>query len=138
MSEMRVTKAEFEVMVPAGKYWLCDPCYAVPSERRMDLLNSCKFFEYPVGVVKANDDKNYSVLGFGTAYGDGVYHDQFGNSFPVDAGLIGLTPVGLYEGEPFGAVLVEFTEETSCWCYEGVLNFGEHRINTGDEEVHDE
>jgi len=129
---MKLITADYEVKVSAGKYWLSDPCYAVPSDLWMDLLNSSKFFDYPIGVVKANDDKNYSVLGFGTAYGDGVYHDQFGNSFPVDAGLIGLTPVGLYEGEPFGAVLVEFTEETVCSCYGGVLKFGAHEINTGD------
>jgi hypothetical protein len=48
----------------------------------------------------------------------------------VDAGLIGLTPVGLCKDEPFGALLVEFTDETTCSCYEGVLKFGKHEINT--------
>ena len=128
---MRVITADYEVMVPAGKYWLCDPCYAVPSDLWMDLLNSCEFFERPIGKVEA-DGEVYQVLGFGTAYGDGLYHDQFNNAFPVDAGLIGLTPVGLSKDEPFGALLVEFTDETTCSCYEGVLKFGKHEINTGD------
>ncbi len=128
---MRVINADYEVTVPAGKYWLCDPCYAVPSDLWMDLLNSCEFFERPIGKVEA-DGEVYQVLGFGTAYGDGLYHDQFNNAFPVDAGLIGLTPVGLSKDEPFGALLVEFTDETTCSCYEGVLKFGKHEINTGD------
>lgn len=128
---MRVINADYEVQVPAGKYWLCDPCYAVPSDLWMDLLNSCEFFERPIGKVEA-DGEVYQVLGFGTAYGDGLYHDQFNNAFPVDAGLIGLTPVGLSKDEPFGALLVEFTDETTCSCYEGVLKFGKHEINTGD------
>ncbi len=128
---MRVINADYEVQVPAGKYWLCDPCYAVPSDLWMDLLNSCEFFERPIGKVES-DGEVYQVLGFGTAYGDGLYHDQFNNAFPVDAGLIGLTPVGLCKDEPFGALLVEFTDETTCSCYEGVLKFGKHEINTGD------
>jgi hypothetical protein len=129
---MIVITADFEVKVPPGKYWLCDPCYAVPSELWMDLLHSCKYFNLPVGVVKAKDGKDYSVLGFSTAYGDGGYYDQFGNEFCVDAGLIGLTPVELAKENPFGALLVEFTDETTCSCYEGVLKFGKHEINTGD------
>jgi len=129
---MRVITADYEVMVPPGKYWLCDPCYAIPSEIWMDLLNSCEFFERPIGKVES-EGKVYQVLGFGTAYGDGLYYDQFSNAFPVDAGLIGLTPMELCKEEPFGALLVEFAEETTCSCYEGVLKFGNHEINTGDE-----
>ena len=128
---MILINADYEVQVPAGKYWLCDPCYAVPSDLWMDLLNSCEFFERPIGKVES-DGEVYQVLGFGTAYGDGLYNDQFNNAFPVDAGLIGLTPVGLCKDEPFGALLVEFTDETTCSCYEGVLKFGKHEINTGD------
>ena len=129
---MRVINVEYEVAVPAGKYWLCDPCYAVPSDLWMDLLNSCNFFEQPIGKVES-EGKVYQVLGFGTAYGDGLYHDQFTNAVPVDAGLIGLTPVELCKDEPFGAILVEFAGETICSGYEGVLTFGNHEINTRDE-----
>ena len=130
MKTMRITNSTYEITVPAGKYWLCDPCYAVPSDLWMDLLNSCKFFEYPIGVVQAGDGKNYSVLGFSTEYGDGLYNDQYGNSYPVDAGLIGLTPLDLVEGEPFGATLVHFAIETICHSYGGVLTFGIYEIDT--------
>jgi hypothetical protein len=129
---MYTIAADFTVEVPAGKYWLCDPCYAVDSELWDALLDSCAVFDLPVGTVKKNGQK-YQVLGFRTAYGDGVYRDQAGNSFPVDAGLIGLTPVELTDGHPFGATLVEFKTDTECSCSNGVLRFGTHTINTKDD-----
>jgi hypothetical protein len=131
-------KVGHTVSVPAGKYWLGDPCYAVPDHLWHDLLDSSYCFENPIGKVKADDGKVHRVLAFGTAYGDGVYADQFGNQFPVDAGLIGLTPVGLAEGVPFGATLVEFTYETVCMAQDGVMQFGKYKINTRDDEEDDD
>ena len=132
MSEMYILAADYTVKVPPGKYWLGDPCYSVPSELWCPLLDSCETFDRPIGTV-TKDGQEYQVLAFGTAYGDGVYRDQFDNSFPVDAGLIGLTPVGLADGEPFGSTLVEFKEDTECSCYEGILQFGPHTINTKED-----
>ena len=126
---MRISNVTYEVTVPAGKYWLGDPCYAVPSDFWMDLLNSCKIFELPIGKV-TKDGQEYEVLAFGTFYGDGCYGDQHNHSFPVDAGLIGLTPVGLADGEPFGSTLVEFKVDTKCSCRNGVLKFGAYTIDT--------
>jgi len=120
------------VTVPPGKYWLGDPCYSVPENLWMPLLNSCEIFELPIGRV-TKDGQEYQVLAFGTAYGDGCYTDQSGHSFPVDAGLIGLTPVGLADGHPFGSTLVEFKVETECSCRNGVLRFGTFTINTKDD-----
>ena len=135
LSDMSTLK----VSIPAGKYWLGDPCYAVPQDLWMDLLNSCEFFtENPVGTVTGSDGGKYHVLGFGTAYGDGCYADQFGNEYPVDAGLIGLVPVGLVESYPQGCRLVEFTEDTLCTWFDGAMKFGGYRINTRDDEEDDE
>lgn len=132
MNEMYILAADYTVKVPAGKYWLGDPCYSVPNDLWMPLLNSCEIFEKPIGTV-TKDGQKYQVLAFGTAYGDGCYRDQFNNSFPVDAGLIGLTPAGLTDGHPFGSTLVEFAEDTECFCYEGILQFGPHTINTKED-----
>lgn len=129
MNEMYVMAADYTVKVPPGKYWLCDPCYAVPDNLWGPLLDSCETFNLPIGKV-TKDGKEYQVLAFGTAYGDGCYTDQDGRSFPVDAGLIGLTPVDLADGDPFGATLVEFKTDTKCSCRNGVLKFGAHTINT--------
>ncbi len=123
----------FKVTVPAGTYWLGDPCYAVPQDLWMTLLDSCDYFtDNPVGTVTGSDGRQYHVLGFSTAYGDGCYEDQHGNEYPVDAGMIGLTPVGLVESYPHGCKLVEFTEDTLCTWYEGVMKFGSYKINTKD------
>ena len=132
MSEMYILAADYTAKVPPGQYWLGDPCYSVPSELWGPLLDSCETFNLPIGTV-TKDGQTHQVLAFGTAYGDGCYRDQFNNSFPVDAGLIGLTPVGLADGEPFGSTLVEFKTDTKCSCRNGVLKFGTHTINTKED-----
>lgn len=129
---MKIVSAEYTVSVPPGKYWLGDPCYSVPEPLWIDLLTSCDFFERPIGKVTTDTGETYEVLALRTKFGDGVYHDQYGNEFPVDAGLIGLTPVGLARFIPFGSTLVEFHEETNCFGVDGFLTFGNHGITTGD------
>jgi len=129
---MRIVSAEYVVSVPPGKYWLGDPCYSVPDSLWEDLLASCRFFEHPVGEVTTDAGDTHKVLAFRTKFGDGVYRDQNWNEFPVDAGLIGLVPVGLGKEKPFGSTLVEFKRETRCLGVDGVLHFGDYEINTGD------
>lgn len=138
---MEITKTKFEVTVPAGEYFLGDPCYAVPDEDWMPLLESCGYFAAdkanpngsPVGEVRG-----FKVLSFGTKWGDGVYPDQFGNAYPVDAGMIGLTPVGLIKDRDYANRLgqfVTFDRDTTCYDEDGILHFGKYRIDTvGDEE----
>ena len=124
---MRETKhTTYEVRVEAGTYFLGDPCYAVPESLWMPLLESCNYYQdSPVGTVKKNG-QTYEVLAFGTAYGDGVYQDNQGHSYPVDAGLIGLTPIELVEGIPrpdLGRV-VTFERNFICVGEEGMMHFG--------------
>ena len=72
------------VYVPAGKYVIGDPCYTVPDADWHKLLESCDYFNRPIGI-----SGGFEVLAFPTKYGDGVYRDQVGRKYPVDAGLIG-------------------------------------------------
>lgn len=136
------------VIVPAGRYWLADPCYSISNDEVwMELLQSCNFFmDSPIGTTKG-----YEVLAFGTAYGDGVYPDNRGREYAVDAGLIGLVPMELRESEygsadvpdtylagAFGREVV-FTSPTKCWeDGEGGLYFGDITIYTGDREEDEE
>ena len=59
------------VYVPAGKYVIGDPCYTVPNDDWETLLQSCDYFNRPVGI-----SGGFEVLAFPTQYGDGVYRDQ--------------------------------------------------------------
>ena len=73
------------VTLPAGKYYVGNPCYHINNE---------KWSDYCDQVVFAQDKKTVfngkNTCCFNTAYGDGCYQDQFGNNYGVDAGLIGV------------------------------------------------
>lgn len=120
-------------IVKPGTYFLGDPCYAVPDELWMPLLESCEFFEGSSFGTVTKDGKNYEVLGFSTAYGDGCYHGSNGFSYWVDAGLIGLTPVELCTDPGFDVTLgtiVTFTESVECTNDNGYMEFGSIIIDT--------
>ena len=130
-TSMTATSLGWKVTVPAGAYFLGDPCYAVPSEMWDDLLSSCDVFKKPVGIVSGIE-----VLAFGTHFGDGTYSDGQGGSYPVDAGLIGLTPIKLASTHPdYWALsnmgrIVTFTDATLCTSDGRKLQFGSFCINT--------
>lgn len=136
------------VKVPPGTYFLGDPCYAVPNDEWMHLLESCGYFDCnsdgeggPVGTTPEGD----KVLAFGTAYGDGVYVDDRGHQFPVDAGLIGLTPESVFRRsdnsrahlDELGLVVTFKTFVTASDDGGGRLVFGSYRIDTSDDAMED-
>lgn len=87
-----VVSGRYTVTVPAGEYVLGDPCYAVPMDDWEPLLVSCNHFrDTSVGTVRG-----FQVLAFGTG-GDGSYPGTDGVWYAVDAGMIGLVPMGLAE-----------------------------------------
>lgn len=123
-------KKEFEVEVPEGAYWLGDPCYAVRGDDWDVLLNSCNFFDNPVGEIKG-----FKVYASSTAYGDGVYPGLTGVEYPVDAGLIGLVPVEYVEQARAtdtsldGMRRITLTKPTTFWYVDGTIGI------TGIEEI---
>ena len=151
---MKILKPATErVMIPAGKYVLGDPCYSVPDNLWEPLLDSCGTFgcsntdkDSCVGTVEVNG-KTYSVLGFGTTYGDGSYKGSDGNEYCVDAGMIGLVPLELAEMKDdfkdnyldVGIVqIIEFTADTLCTNHKGDMVFGDIEINTGHQDEDDD
>lgn len=119
------------VYVPAGTYVIGDPCYTVPNDDWDKLLQSCDYFNRPVGI-----SGGFEVLAFPTAYGDGVYRDQKRREFPVDAGLIGLVPVEyaqITDDKFYPTYTVTFDKLTACTQRDdGTLIFGDVVIKTGD------
>ena len=140
---MKISKVEVEV--PAGHYILGDPCYAVPDKDWDSLLQSCNYFENPIGYVK-DGIQEFPVLAFSTRWGDGCYKGTDGNTYPVDAGLIGLVPVEILGKDVHNlrgdlSKIVTFDKTIKCSRdSDGKLRFGHITIDTdpADEEEDDE
>ena len=132
-----------EVLVPKGIYVIGDPCYAVPDKDWLPLLETCNYFESPIGYVKDGLQK-FAVLAFGTKWGDGCYAGSDGNEYPVDAGLLGLVPVELVEAlvdhdGDYDGVIVKFDRDTLCVDDgSGKLKFGHITIDTDPVEEEDD
>lgn len=133
-----MSKPRHSVTVPAGKYVLGDPCYSIRDEDWMswleegglDLVNT-----EPYHIMVAKTTWGLAI-GVGTEYGDGTYTDQFGNSFPVDAGMIGLVAFGPGIKNSLGddRIVIELTEDTLVEKRQsnGDIVIGPHIIRTGD------
>ncbi len=140
---MKITSIEVEV--PAGKYVLGDPCYAVPHDKWNELLESCSCFNNPIGRFSTYNRGStiiHSAVAFGTRWGDGCYRGTDGNFYPVDAGLIGLVPLSASSNELRDdlSTVVTFDKPTICSTDgKGKLRFGHITIDTDpDEEEEDE
>ena len=124
-------------MMPAGKYYIGDLCYvldAVWDEFCNITIGGNDLLD---GEFTLPDGRRFAS--YGTAYGDGIYSDQLGNRYGVDAGLIGcilvddLSEADKAEATKCGAV-IEFSEPFATYVENGTIVFGEVRIPTGDEE----
>jgi hypothetical protein len=127
------------ILMPAGEYWVGDPCYAVPNADWMEWLEAADF-ENEHWVLKAPVNGK-EVLAFGTAYGDGCYPGSDGNLYPVDAGLIGVVPVTLNPAadQQYQAGLMHkrtFDKQFECYIDQPrhVIVLGDIRIPTDDDE----
>lgn len=122
------------VVMPAGTYYLGDPCYSVPNSRWMEWLEAAK---YETEDVLVADLDGHKILGLSTLYGDGQYPGSNGFDYPVDAGLIGLVPVSMAYGNdcvgrPDLVTKVTFDKPVVCQYERGLLRFGHITIDTRD------
>ena len=132
---MTVQKAIVEggiraVIMPPGEYWVGDPCYAVPDARWDEWLDVAGVNAVPFPRFLFGELDSYPVLGIGTVYGDGEYHDDRNRSYPVDAGLIGLTPFKIARADVFGSHRMVFGNAFRCEYQDGVIVLGHIRIDT--------
>lgn len=131
------------INVPAGKYWLGDPCYVVREDEWQGWLQAADSREEWY-VLWAPTPSGTWVLGLTTQWGDGAYRDEDGFDYPVDSGLIGLVPFDYspdYSRNAWSRAVV-FGDHVRCFIdtkgtafREGphVLTFGHVRIDAGDE-----
>lgn len=126
-------------MMPAGRYYVGDLCYVMHPQWD-------EFCDITIAGNNVEDGEFQLKNGvrfatFCTMYGDGSYEDQFGSSYPVDAGLIGCIRVEDIADETADLNLgnvVEFEEDFEVSSENGVIYFGHIAINTGDEEEEDD
>jgi hypothetical protein len=107
-------------------YLIGDPCYVVPSEEWEGLLESSDFFRKPVGYTSSGKQ----VMAFHTAHGDGYYFDNMGNSYSVDAGVIGIMEAEDFKDPDDMMTVHMFDKLPECHANDGVLYFGDVIINT--------
>jgi hypothetical protein len=114
----------------AGRYYVGDLCYVVEDENWIPLLEETNYLE-----GENIKYKNRSIFSARTAYGDGVYIDNYGHEYAVDAGIIGIMPMDIVHHNPSmsGGMIWEFDEEFMVSAEDGSFVFGHIRIETEEE-----
>lgn len=130
--------------MPPGKYYVGDLCYVMTNEEWREFCDiTLDGQKVKDGEFEFKDGRRFAT--YSTAFGDGVYHDQYGHSYSVDAGLIGCILVEDIKSNKYdnlldlGAIL-EFDTEfvtsggrgESGW--EGTIQFGYVYIETNPVE----
>ena len=114
--------------LPAGSYWVGDPCYSIPRGQWHEWLEAADYTNETVKVAAVN---GHLCVGINTEFGDGTYHGDDGGEYPVDSGMIGLVPVKLGPTNS-GTTIETFPEEFECYREGSVIVLGHVRIETGD------
>ena len=128
--------------MPAGKYYIGDLCYVMDEE----WAEFCKLTEPKMGTwgkcvdgeFQFSDGRRFAS--YSTKWGDGVYHDELGHSYSVDAGLIGCILVDDIKANKYNNLLdlgaiVEFDEPFVTSEHAGQIQFGYIIIETNSIEV---
>ena len=77
-------------------FYIGDVCYVLPGCIYHGIWQ--KQYNFEKGLIKVSGEDGEPGGSFAvasTSYGDGVYWDEHGNEYPVDAGVIGLVPLEL-------------------------------------------
>jgi len=134
----------------AGKYWIGDPCYVLGHDHPELNFKWDEFCDYCFeddstgrsneGII---DHQGIVFAHYRTAYGDGRYYDQYGNSYGVDAGMIGCIPydkvssIGDVELNRLGHIHT-FSCDFETSYHNGKIGFGKIIIPTGDSNEYED
>lgn len=125
--------------MPAGKYYVGDLCYVMHPQWDEFCELTISGHETKEGEFSLANGTKFAF--HGTAYGDGCYEDQFGDSYPVDAGLIGcikVKDINDPEADMEGGQIIEFDSPFETSYEDGIIYIGHIRINTGDDDEDDD
>lgn len=130
-------------MMPAGVYYVGDLCYVMSDEEWDEFCSlTIKGNNCIDGEFNLRDGRRFAT--YGTKFGDGEYRDQFGNTYSVDAGLIGCIrfediKTVKYENFEHLGKIIEYKSDfvtaggrqNDDW--DGVIRIGKLRIETDPE-----
>ena len=89
--------------MPAGDYYVGDLCYVMTDDEWDEFCSiTIKGGKCLEGEFTMNDGRQFAT--YGTAWGDGVYQDQNGGQYSVDAGLIGCIKVQDIKAKKYGDI----------------------------------
>lgn len=77
------------VLIDANRLFVGDICYALDKEIYRDYWG--EDLEYRNAVIRVLSRWDVAAIVGHTYWGDGLYYDEHGNKFPVDAGCLGVT-----------------------------------------------
>ena len=131
--------------LPAGKYYIGDPCYVLASDDPDDKRwgNFCKeLWKHGHSLEEFEDIPMFAA---GTAYGDGSFEGSDGFWYGVDAGLIGIVPLSLCTDKKRLARakkselgrFVTFKKDILIDYLDGIFWFGDITINTKSQYAED-
>ncbi len=144
--------------LPAGKYWIGDPCYPFPNEGKHSdqwdiILEATSFFD-GCNHIKVGEIELWATH---TQYGDGLYESDGDYQYPVDSGMLGIIPQStidflnpstyLYDDVAIDVhkflencgTFIEFEKQFLVTFKNGVFRFGYITIDTNEDgNYHDE
>lgn len=120
-----------KVTLPAGKYYIGDPCYAFG---KTDLYKKVwgDQFGYENGYYTNGTSH---IVVHRTAYGDGVYRGSNEMIFYVDSGTICIASIDLVVEDVVGVFTFKIPVEV--YMKNGLFIFNDLEIDTGDNELED-
>jgi hypothetical protein len=131
------------MLLPAGEYYIADPCYILDEDSYDRLLDETDLFMMNTvnrgGVMIDSVTKNQFAV-FSTKYGDGVYRDSSGFEYGVDAGCIACIPVEMCSIGRDNEYInkVTFDKDFVVRYSDGLIVFGDVVINTDPDEYYDD
>ena len=128
----RELQMAIEITMPAGEYYVGDPCYALSQDNR-DKWHLQTIRGPGVEPLPQFTINGYKCLSFRTLEGDGLYPGSDGFEYGVDSGRIGLIPVPLLDPCEVGMGTVRtFNKPFACSRdpESGQLTFGDLVIET--------
>ena len=123
-----------KMMMPAGTYAVCDPCYII-SDAWAEVCEWCfaRDDNGRDGIVPLKDGRQVAI--FGTAYGDGFFEGSDGMFYPVDSGTIGCMLWADCDSDDGDANIVNFADDFEVSAKDGVIRIGDITIDTSWPEM---